>query len=435
MFANIVDETLKESRDAELYVKRLEDYPVTFDNNKLKSVKSRIMHGYSLRAIKDDKLGFASSTNISGDKGKSLIKSAISSSKYGPVAEYSFWKGKRFPSPNVFHPATVSFEIEDSASLGRQIVKRLLDMIPEAYVRVRVGRSFEEITHITSSFERVYYKSLFYLFVSALLVRDGQPLYISDGYSGCGIPEKPFSLLGEIAWKEKFSQNSIEVKSKKMPVIFTPKAMHILIEPLVSGLLGRNVASQASPLTGRMGEEILDPRFSLYDDALMDLAVASSPFDDEGVPRQRFPLYNKGVLKNYFLDLACAHKLNMESTASSSRDFLLPPSAAPSNLHVEPGEASYDEIVEDMEEGLIVDRIMGSGQSNMLNGEFAVNVEYGFLVKKGKIQGRVRNTMIVGNVYELLKNNILAICKDLEFSDNLYTPHVCIKDISVSGKG
>ena len=249
MFADIVDKTLKESRDAELYVRRLEDYPVIFEANNLKSVKSRIIQGYSLRAIKDDRLGFASSTNISGDKEDKLIKSALSSCQYGPDAKYSFWKGKRFPSPNVFHPATVSFEIEDSASLGRQIVKRLSDMIPEAYIDVKIGRSFEEITHITSSFERIYYKSLFYLFATALLVREGQLLYINEGYLGCGIPEKPFSLVGEIAWKEKLSQKSLEVESKKMPVIFTPKAMDILIEPLVSGLLGRNITSKSSPLT------------------------------------------------------------------------------------------------------------------------------------------------------------------------------------------
>ncbi len=435
MLSGIVEKTLKNCSDAELYVKRLEDYPVVFEANNLKSVKSRLMQGFSLRAIKDSRLGFASSTNIANGKDDDLIKSAISSSKYGPLAEYSFWNGKRFPAPNVFHPATVSFEIEEAESMGRHIVKRLLETIPEAYIDVKLGRSFEEVTHITSSYERVYYKSLFYLFVTALLVRDGQLLYLNEGTMGCGIPEKPFSLIGEIAWKEKLSQNSVEVASKKMPVIFTPKTVSLLLEPLVSGLSGRTVASKSSPLTGRIEEQILDERFSLYDDALMDLAIESSPFDDEGVPRQRFPLFNKGILKNYFLDLATAHALGLESTASASRAFLMPPVAGPSNLQVEPGDISYDEMIEDMEEGLIVDQVIGGGQSNLLGGEFSVNVELGFLVKKGKIVGKVRNTMVAGNAYELLKNNILAIGKDSERVDNIVTPHICIKDMSVSGKG
>ncbi len=430
----LVEKASKNCSDAELFVKKLEDYPVVFEANKLKSVKSKLLQGYSLRTIKEGRMGFASSTDISGTKSDKLVDAALASSKFGPKTSYKFWHGRRFPSPKIFYPATVSFEIEDAENMGRKIVSRLNDMIPDAYIDVTVGRIFEEVGHYTPGCERIYYKSLFYLSVSAILVREGQMTNFYESIYGCGLPDNPDSLISEIVWKEKLSQNTVDVPSKKMPVIFSPKVVSLITEPLTTGLLGRHVGAKSSPLTGRIGEEILDPRFSMYDDALLDSGIESAPFDDEGVPRQRFPLFSKGILKNYFLDLATSDILQLDSTASASRCFLMPPCAAPSNIQIESGNNTFENMIEDIDEGLIIDQVIGGGQSNILNGEFSVNVELGYYIKNGKIVGRVRDCMIAGNVYDMLKSNLHSLGKQSYFAGSLLTPHICFKDVSVAGK-
>lgn len=435
MERKVIERALKEysCADAELFVVKLEKYPVSFEANKLKSVKSRLIKGYSLRIIKNGRIGFASSTSLAGNEYK-LIDSAVKSSSFGPKADFSFWSGKRYPQPEVFFPATVSFEVEEAEQMARHIVLRLREMIPESYIDVNVTKSFVEASHFTSQSEKTYYKSLFSLSATALLVRSGELLYINEGLDGCNIPENPLSITGDIAWKEKLSAKSVESPSKKMQVIFTPKTMPYLMQGFTTGLTGRNIASKSSPLYGRKGESILDDRVSIYDDGIMPSGPASAPFDDEGVPRQRFALFSKGVLKNYYLDLASAAALNEEPTGSADRRFLMPPQAAPSNLYMEPGNCDYQEMLEGIDDGLVIDQVIGGGQSNLLNGEFSMNVELGFRVKHGKIVGRVRNTMVAGNVYELFKDNIEAIGNRCEADGSIFTPHVLFKDVSISGR-
>ena len=431
MAEQILSKALESCKDAELFMTKTEEYPVVFEANKLQSVKSKLLHGYSLRVIRDGKLGFASSTGLNSSD--SLVDRAIESSKFGPKARFSFWKGKRFPNAVVFHPRIVSFEMEEAEQLGQRLISRLRDLIPEVYVDVKLTRVFKETSILTRGGEKVYYKSILSLYVQALLVREGEFLYIGETQKSCNFPENPFALIGEIAWKEKLCQKTFQVPSRKIPVIFTPKAVPNILIALTTGLNGRSVATKSSPLTDRLGEQVMDERFTLHDDGLMESGLLSSPFDDEGVPRQRFPLYERGVAKNYLLDLSNASILHMESTASAGRSLLMPPSPTESNLHVQPGEMTYEEMIDDMEEGLIVDQVIGGGQSNLLGGEFSMNVELGFLVKKGKITGRVRNTMVAGNIYDLLKNQLLGIGKEAAYESGVLTPHLYFKDVSVSG--
>jgi len=432
MTEKVISQALSACKDAELFMTKTEEYPVVFEANKLQSVKSKLLQGYSLRVIKDGRLGFASDTEI--DDSGSLLEKAIEASKFGPKARFGFWKGKRFPNAVVFQPKIVSFEMEEAEQLGSRIVARLRDLIPEIYVDVKLTRVFRENMITTRGGEKVYYKSIFVLLVSALLVREGEFLYINESKMSCDFPENPFGLIGEIAWKEKLCKNTIEPPSKKIPVIFTPKVVPDIVNALTTGLNGRMIITRSSPLTDRIGEQIVDERFTLYDDGLMDYGLMSSPFDDEGVPRQRFPLFEKGVLKNYLLDLSTASLLSSESTASASRTLLMPPVPSASNLQIQPGEMTYEEMIEDMEEGLIVDQVIGGGQSNLLGGEFSMNVELGFLVRNGRIAGRVRNTMVAGNVYDLLKDQLLGIGREATYEDGVLSPHLYFKDVSVAGK-
>jgi PmbA protein len=431
MSEKIMSLALAGARDAELFMSKVEEYPVIFEANKLQGVKSKLLQGYSLRVIKDGRLGFASDTELR--EPSAFVERALESSKYGPKVKFNFWKGKRFPNPVVFHPRIVSFEMEEAEQLGQRIINRLRDLIPSVYVDVKLTRVFKETSVLTRGGEKVYYKSIFHLLISALLVREGEFLYINEMKSSCNFPENPFGLVGEIAWKEKMCQKTVELPSRKMPVIFTPKVVPVLLEAFTTGLNGRTIASKSSPLTDRIGEQLVDERFTLYDDGLMESGLLSAPFDDEGVPRQRFPLFEHGVLKNYILDLSTASALQTESTASAGRALLMPPVPAASNLQVQPGEITYEEMLEDLEEGLVVDQVIGGGQSNLLGGEFSMNVELGFYVKKGKIMGRVRNTMIAGNVYDLFRDQIVSVGREASYEDGVLTPHIYFKDVSVSG--
>ena len=71
-----------------------------------------------------------------------------------------------------------------------------------------------------------------------------------------------------------------------------------------------------------------------------------------------------------------------------------------------PGEESSEELLAGIGDGLYIKLLMGFGQSNILNGDFSANVGLGYRIKGGKVVGRVKDTMVAGNVYDIFKANV-----------------------------
>ena len=86
-----------------------------------------------------------------------------------------------------------------------------------------------------------------------------------------------------------------------------------------------------------------------------------------------------------------------------------------------------------MKTGLVIEELMGAEQGNILGGDFSGNVLLGFKVENGKIVGRVKDTMVSGNVYQLL-NDISAVGSDARWLGGLNTPSLYFPGISVASK-
>jgi len=91
-------------------------------------------------------------------------------------------------------------------------------------------------------------------------------------------------------------------------------------------------------------------------------------------------------------------------------------------------------MLADIEEGLVVEYLMGASQGNVLGGDFSGNVLLGYKIENGKIKGRVKDTMVSGNVYKVLKD-IIAIGNDAKWIGGfLYSPSLYCPSLSVSVK-
>ncbi len=92
-------------------------------------------------------------------------------------------------------------------------------------------------------------------------------------------------------------------------------------------------------------------------------------------------------------------------------------------------------MVGDMQEGLIIEHLMGAEQGNILGGDFCGNVLLGYKVENGKITGRVKDTMVSGNVYQILKE-IRAIGSQRRWvGSSIQTPAIYCSGLSVAAKG
>ncbi|MHC4358788.1 MAG: metallopeptidase TldD-related protein, partial [Planctomycetota bacterium] len=229
------------------------------------------------------------------------------------------------------------------------------------------------------------------------------------------------------------SDKEVRVKSGQYPVIFEAKTMNLLLATFEMGCNGKLVQKGISPLLGKLGEKVMDERVSIFDDATLDFAVGSYPLDGEGTRSSRTPLFEKGVLKNYLFDLQTAGIMSAKSTGNGSRGFSSQPSPGCTNIIVETGDMTLEDMIKDVRYGVLVDQVLGGGQSNTLAGEFSVNLDLGFLIENGKLVGRVKDCMIAGNVFDVF-NNIMAIGSEAEWHGSDHIPPFYFKGLGVVGQ-
>jgi PmbA protein len=92
-------------------------------------------------------------------------------------------------------------------------------------------------------------------------------------------------------------------------------------------------------------------------------------------------------------------------------------------------------MVQDMREGLIVELLIGAGQTNILGGEFSGNVLLGYKVERGEIVGRVKDAILSGNVYRVLAELIDISSERKWVGGSIYTPALYCSNLAVATKG
>jgi PmbA protein len=91
-------------------------------------------------------------------------------------------------------------------------------------------------------------------------------------------------------------------------------------------------------------------------------------------------------------------------------------------------------MVADIREGLVIEQLMGAEQGNVLGGDFSGNVLLGYKIENGRIVGRVKNTMVSGNVYQILKEIVTLGKEGRWVGGSIYAPHIYCKSLAVASK-
>jgi len=268
------------------------------------------------------------------------------------------------------------------------------------------------------------------------LIEDTDMPFVGESQISCHPLLDTRAITDAVLLQIELAKNQAPVSSKTMPVIFTPTGVaSALMMPLMSAFNGKTVLEGASPVANKLGEKVFDEKLCLYDDPLVAYRPSSFPCDDEGVPGERTPLIEKGTVASFLYDLQTAAQAGTRSTGNGGRSRGGQPSPSPSAFTISPGSTAFDEMVKNLKEGLIIEYLMGAEQGNVLGGDFSGNVLLGYKVENGEITGRVKNTMLSGNIYQALKQ-ITAIGKESKWVGGfLQTPHICCPGLSVASKG
>jgi PmbA protein len=428
----------KVAEEAEVFSASARATTIQFEANELKQVQTRESSSNALRLFREGRIGFATASGE--DSLEDLVDMAVETSQFGSPANFQF--PSRFhrdcAKVRIFDPKIEEIATERMVEMGKELIARIKGHTPDILCDVQVTRGTSSISLVNSQGgEGRYEKSFFGLSLEGILVRDTDILWVSDSGSSCrpdniGIDD----LADRVMWQLEMAKKKATVSTRVLPTIFTPHGVaSALLGPLVLAFNGKTVLDGASPLKDKMGEQVFDKKMSLWDDATVAYGIGSYPFDDEGVASRRLPLVTNGVVANFLYDLQTAALAGRQSTGNGRRVGGGFPSPVTSSLILGGGDVSFQAMVEDMKEGLVVEQVIGAEQGNILGGDFSGNVLLGYKVENGEIVGRVKDTMIAGNVHQVL-TELVGIGQEARWVGGiLQTPPLYCSHVSVATKG
>jgi PmbA protein len=240
-------------------------------------------------------------------------------------------------------------------------------------------------------------------------------------------PEKIGRTAGERAVKRI---NPRKVTTRKVPVVFDPRVAGSLVGHLASAANGAAVARKTSFLRDKMGQKIFADGIRIIDDPLRKRGQRSHPFDGEGVAGKALALIDDGCLRSWLLDCGTARELNLVTTGHAQRGASTTPSPGPSNLHMEPGKLTPDQLIADIKDGFYINDLIGMG-ANMVTGDYSRGAS-GFWIENGKLTYPVSEVTIAGHLLEIFRN--LTPASDLEFRYGINAPTLRLEGLTVAGQ-
>jgi PmbA protein len=222
--------------------------------------------------------------------------------------------------------------------------------------------------------------------------------------------------------------NPTRPKAGKYPVIFDPRVSSGLLGHLAGAINGSSVARKTSFLRDKLGTPVFGKGVTIVDDPLRLRGLRSRPFDGEGVRVSRQELVSDGILKQWIADSAAARQLGIEPTGHAARGVGGAPGASPSNLYMEAGSRTREELLASVPEAVLVIELIGQGV-NGVTGDYSRGA-VGFMVRGGEIAEPLAEITIAGNLIDMFAT--LEPVSDLEFRRGIDAPTILVPEMTVA---
>ena len=305
------------------------------------------------------------------------------------------------------------------------------------------GRSETELS--TSYGNEGLYLGSYYRFTIRSFVdpdSSGQGLACSRNLSGV---ENDFLKAGNNAGEiAKMAIGGTQGTPGKYDVIMSPTVAANVLGQVFDGLNPVKIMVGMSPLKyEHVGKQIASKEFTVIDDALLAEGLGSRPFDVEGTPKGKTPIFSDGVLKGLLQNTSTSNMDKVENTGNSTffdfgigSKFLAP---GPSNIAINGGDYTLEEIIAESKKPTIyITSNWYTRFTNMTEGIFSTIPRDGmFLIENGEIKKPVRRLRLSDNLLRIC-SNISAIGKDVkqiywwEVLTPTFTPTIKVKDCTIT---
>lgn len=410
---------------AQCIVRKSKKDELNVDGGKFSLMRSILSVHISMRAIKDGKKGVISinqSTKEAIDRAAMQCIAAAESSVSDKAVQIA--------------PFTARAEYRSGASKPK--LDKLFDRTDE-FLRQAKSEfpkvSFEQFISDYKYSEKIYmntngtvlkYSHGEYSFNTMFSAHDGTSSSSFNGYSNVfDNLDKPFMDIGIqrnlLADSEK-QLNTISVGEKFVgKVIYSPDCFGDLLGTVLSLFASTGVlVDGSSPWKNSLNKKVASEQLTLRSIPLDERITVGQRFTPDGYPAENFDIIKDGVLKAFVLSQYGANKTGFPRSPSSG-----------GNLEVPSGDTPLEEMIKGIDKGLLVNRLSGGRPSS--NGDFSAVAKNSFIIENGKIGPAVSETMISGNIQEML-NNIVTISKEQDSDGISFIPWVEFDGVTVSGK-
>ncbi|MCS7139857.1 MAG: TldD/PmbA family protein [Candidatus Nezhaarchaeota archaeon] len=437
----LTDRSLKLGADvSEAYGVDLNILKVELEKRNIKSVKMVHDVGVGVRAISKGSTGYSYATSLDIDI-DGTAKKAVEAAKAGnPDPDF-----KDLPRPSsytrperTYDGRIASLTPEELIDLCISLAKQAeLDKVYSINITVE-SLVFRRIIVNSNGVEGIEDGTLLYL-IAYITAKEG--VNLSSGYEGDVVrylsdldPERIVMRAAEEAVK---GLNAKCYKTMKVPVIFAEKSLSaIIVEGVVKALNADLIQRGRSYLSRRLNANIGPDELTILSDGLIEGGPLTGKFDVEGAPRQRHVLIEHGVVKGLLHNSYTAGKAGVESTGNATRsggdlDFRGQVVIAPSNVVVEAGNWSLQEMIQEVDNGLLI--LDTHDIPNIATGDFSAMVTHGYIIEKGEVTLPIKQTLFAINLLDLARK-IRAVGKERAKYFNLYSPPLLVLDVQVSSK-
>ena len=432
--AQVLELAGRHAEQAEIYAVESTETPVAFEANRLKQLKTRRSRGVALRVVKNGRLGLASTTLL--ENPADLVNDAIATTEFG--AEASFELPARMVEQRLalFDPEAAELPIEKMVEMGQRMIDRARAENDTLLCEASLDKQVVNVWLANSrGFSGSYGQTSLSASFGANLIRGTDMLDVWESHASGRLDLEPEKLVDVVLHKVQLAERLAAVPTAQLPVIFSPKGMaQTLLNSLATGFNGKMVLQGASPVGDKLGQKAFSDQLTLFDDGLIDYGLASAPFDGDGIPTRRNTLIHNGVVSSFLYDLHTASLAGKETTGNAGRSLASLPTPTSHTLWIEPGHATLEDMLADIKEGVLIDQVMGAWAGNVLAGEFSGNVHLGYRIENGQIVGRVKDTMVAGNVFHAL-GDIAALGSELHWiHGSLRLPYIYLPALGVASK-
>jgi PmbA protein len=219
-----------------------------------------------------------------------------------------------------------------------------------------------------------------------------------------------------------------KAKTGPVTVIFDPRVARSIAGHLAGAINGASVARKTSFLRDMMDRQVASAAITVTDDPLRVRGPASRPFDGEGVEGERLVMVDKGVLRHWFLSTSAGRELGLPTNGRGVRSgSQVSPSST--NLAIEPGEASPEDMIRSVKSGFYVTEVFGQGV-NMVTGEYSRGAS-GFWIENGELAYPVSEVTIASNLKAMFLS--MQPASDIDRNFSMAAPTLLIEGMTLAG--